>query len=58
MSTNKSIPNELNSELIRENVREKEKTPQGIPNFCPAKVPKTKKKSGQDEFPNRISMAE
>jgi len=43
---------------IRENVREKEKPPQGIPNFHPAKVPKIKKKSGQDEFPNRISMAE
>ena len=36
----------------------KEKPSQGNPNFYPAKVPKTKKKSGQDKFPNRISLAE
>jgi len=58
MSTNKSMLNEMNFELIRENVREKGKPSQGIPNFYPAKKPKTKKKSGQDEFPNRISLAE
>ena len=44
MSTNKSIVKEWDSELIRE----KEKPPQGNPNFQPGKVPKIKKKSGQD----------
>jgi len=44
--------------VIREKLGRKAKPPQGIINFYPTKVPKTKKKSGQDKFPNRISLAE
>ena len=34
--------------VIREKLERKAKPPQGIPNFHPVKVPKIKKKSGQD----------
>jgi hypothetical protein len=34
--------------VIREKLGRKAKPPQGIPNFYPTKVPKIKKKSGQD----------